>query len=100
MHPGFVSRDKTALATRGRLNRCLEPLNIRVVLFTNNDVSARERRRYRPFRHQKNEWRDYNYLISMFGSPPHCCSSRRSCCPPSAADESRTQAGWTRFFRA
>lgn len=57
----FKRVDSTALGTLDRLNRCLEPRKVRVVLYTTNDEILEQGMRYAPFRHKDHPWRQFTF---------------------------------------
>jgi len=93
----FVERDKKALATLDRLNRVLRPLDIRVVLFTDNDLIVREGRRYRPFRHEDTYLRNYNFT-DLYIRQPKAMLFEPEILRPSDLEADPSDIGWLDAF--
>jgi hypothetical protein len=93
----YVERDKKALATLDRLNRVLRPHDIRVVLFTDNDLIVREGRRYRPFRHEDTDLQNYNFT-DLYIRQPKAMLFEPEILRPSDPTANPSDIGWLDAF--
>lgn len=93
----FVQRDKQALATLDRLNRVLQPHDVRVVLFTDNDKIVRQGRRYRPFRHEDTDLRSYNFT-DLYIRQPKAMLFEPEILRPSDPKANASDIGWLDAF--
>jgi hypothetical protein len=93
----YVEKDKRALATLDRLNRVLRPHDIRVVLFTDNDLIVREGRRYRPFRHEDSDLRQYNFT-DLYIRQPKAMLFEPEILRPSDPQANPSDIGWLDAF--
>lgn len=93
----YLDRDKRALGTLDRLNRVLQPHDIRIVLFTDNDLIVREGRRYRPFRHDKTDLRHYNFT-DLYIRQPKAMLFEPEILRPSDPKANPADTGWLDAF--